>query len=797
MPLETLYRSVRDSYQNGSGRCVDKTRTQRERPLSAPALLPSTTLNPLASLPQPQRESSEYSFADNITDIIETMLDHVLTIESSIPKGLSGKPLQVEDVLVAVTRGEYSTDTVQEAYLPNRLKIPLRLPLKAITEEQEDTSPLHKKQQSTIMEETSAFIAELEDTSRINNRESGSSTLSSDPMGMFNYEYLEPADWYDSQPLLIRPNKNAGTVSLASSPPITPLRSPINHSVIPPYSPPNKPLPALPPGASSPTKQTGNAMASTMTVSRFAPLQVLHTKLYHESLKSESERSENFRSKPLFPSNHTVLEPGFIYDPNSKQELQENPEAHIHPLFRKGAQISAENPLSSSPTKQKPLSSSVWSGTNHHRGLSDVSDRSMMSPSLPHSKPPSFYLYSPPVSPKAPSVTESDPFTSSNNELNPSPLRLSNLSADSAFQARIALKKSASLGKGTSLKKHNSLDRSASFATRASLKSGVLIDRDDDSCSDLISFDKSVSPGRSTPFEKRISTDKQVSLKTRPSRGKRASLEKRASVDNYGSLAERIALNMRPSLERPTSLDSTLSGASVRRSISMRTTGADAPFILHNSRLERRLSIDCIKEYAEAMDDIHGLERVKPLDAINENFIDIPKEQFRILPNGLTSPSVSQLSLKNIADKPWPMKKKSSTLRRVSDGVTSARIESFSTVSSGATRSDTVTCSASLTVPTIEELDILDSDDPFAETVGVEPSTRKRSGRVKELLALKAEEEKQAAATQQLKELREKEGKMAKFMRRAQSFERVGEGFKKFFSGMKKDEAKMAEAGYR
>ncbi|MCJ1435504.1 hypothetical protein MMC27_004878 [Xylographa pallens] len=816
MPLELLYRSARTGCQNYSGRRVDKTEPRRQRPLSAPAFLPSTSLNPLTSLLQPHRESSEYSFPDNITDIIETMLDHALTTESPARKGISGKPLQVEDALVAVTRGEYSTNTVQEDYLPNRLRIPLRLPLKAITEEQEDTSPIHKIQQSTVAEETGAFsaeeteafIAEMEDTSRINNRESRISTLSSDPMGMFNYDYLEPSDWYDSQPLLIRSKNNTGKVSVALSSPISPHRAPISHSLIPPFPPPNKPLPALPSGASSQTKQRGNTMASTVTMSSSAPLQLLQTRLYHESLKSESESSEKFRPKPLFSSEHTFLEPHLGYDQNSKQEAQEIPEAHIHPLFRTSAQSSREKSLSSSSTKNKPLSASVWSGSKLRRGLSDVSDRSMLSPSLPPSKPPSSYLCSPPLSPRAPSVTESDPFTSPNNELSHSPLRLSSVSADSALQTRLTLNKSTSLGRSASFKKQMSLERatsigtraslgrSASFATRTSRNSGVSTDKDD-SCSDLIFFDKSE---RSAPLRKRTSVDKQISVMTRPSYEKRASFTKPTSTDKYGSFAEYVAPNGRPSLERLISLGSTASGSSsIRRSTSMRTTGADSPFILHESRPQKRLSIDCIKEYAQAMDDIHGLQRVKPLDAINENFLHIPKEQFRILPTGLTSPSVSELSLRNAPVTPWPMKKKSSNLRRVADAAPPAHVEreSYSTLSSGATHSDTVARSASLTVATTEELISFDDDNPFEEPTFFEPSPRKRSGRMAELLALRVEEDKQAAAARHLKEQREKEGKMAKLLRRAHSLEKVGEGFKKFFSGAKKDEAKMAEAGYQ
>ncbi|MCJ1315102.1 hypothetical protein MMC15_000418 [Xylographa vitiligo] len=809
MPLEALYRSIRDSYQNGIDTRVDKSKPRRQRPLSAPALLSSTTLNPLTSLLQPQSESSEYSFADNITDIIETMLDQAVTTESPAPKGLTGKLVQVEDALGAVTRGEYSTDTVQEDYLPNRLKIPLRVPLKAITEEQEDTSPLHKKQQSTIAEGNGAFISELEDTSRIINRESGSSTLSFDPMGMFNYDYLEPSDWYDTQPLLIRSNKNAGTVSVSSSPPITPQKPPISHTLVPPCPPPNKPLPALPPCTSSQTKQLGNAIASTISVSSCAPLQLLQTKLYHESLKSDPENQEKIHPEPLFSSGHTMLEPGFVYDPSSKQETKEHSEAHIHPLFRKDAQFSQESSLSLSPNKHKHIPALVWSGMKHRRGLSSVSDRSMLSPSLPPSKPPSSYLCSPPLSPKAPSVTGSDPFNSLHNELSHSPLRLSSVSAETASQARSTLNKKASLGRGMSLKKHisheratsftnrASLDRSTSFATRTSLKSGVSNDKDD-SCSDLISFDKDVSPDRSAPLDKRISMDKQVSVKARPSLEKRASPIRRTSVNNYGSFAKYIAPNRRPSLEKLTSLDSIVpSASSIRRSISMRTTGVDAPFILRDFRPQKRVSIDCMKEYAQAIEDIHGLERIKAFEAFNENFINIPKEQFRVLPTGLTSPSVSQLSLRNVPDKPWPMKKKSSNLRRVTDAIAPARIESFSTFSSGATGSDTTTCSPSVTVPTIEELDSLDTDIPFAELAEFLPAPRKRSGRIAELIALRAEEDKQAAAMRELEELREKEGKMAKLMRRAQSLEKVGEGFKKFFSGTKKDRAKMMEAGYQ
>ncbi|MCJ1283893.1 hypothetical protein MMC26_003224 [Xylographa opegraphella] len=804
MPLEILYRTFRDSYRNGSSISVNKSkpRRQRPRPLSAPASLPSTSPDPMTSLSQPQRESSEYTFADNIMDIIETMLDHALTTQSPILKGLSGKPLQVEDALVAVTRGEYSTDTLQEDYLPNGLQIPLRLPLKAITEEQEDASPTDKEEQRTLTVETDAFMAELEGTSMSNNRGSGSSSLSYDPMGMFNYDYLEPSEWYDTQPLLFRSKKNAGIASATSSSPITPKRVPIIHSLISPFPPPNKPLPALPPGVSFQKKRCQNAMAPTMSVSSCAPVQLLQTNIYHKTLESD----ENFRREPLYSSYHTTLEPGFVADPNTKQEAQENPEANIHPLFRKGSQSSQENSLSSLPNKHKSLSTSTWSGMKHSRGLSDISNRSTLSHSLPHSNPPSSYLCSPPPSPKAPSVTESDPFTSPKNELSHSILRLSSASTESRLQARTTLNKSASLGgdslkkrisleKATSIRTRASLGRSSSYATRASLKSGISNDQDD-SCSDFISFDKSVSLDRSAPVENPTSIGKLGSVTTRPSLEKRTSLKQQTSLD-YASSAESIAPSKRPTLGRLISLDSSASGASsVHRSTSMKTTGADAPFILHEYRPQKRLSIDCIREYAQAIDEIHGLERVKPLDPINENSVNVPKEQFRILPTGLTSPSVSQLSLRNGPDKPWPMKKKSSNLRRAEAiAVANTERESSSTLSSGSTHPDTVMHSASLTVPIVEDLDTLDDEDPFGDPERLLPSPRKRSGRMAELLALRVEEDKQAAARRQLKEQREREGKMAKLLRRAQSLEKVGEGFKKLFSVARKDDARLAEAG--
>ncbi|MCJ1293957.1 hypothetical protein MMC34_005514 [Xylographa carneopallida] len=787
MPLEILYRSVRDSYQNRSGRRVDNSNPRRQRPLSAPAFLPSTTPSPPITLLEPPRESSENSFADNITDIIESMLDQALTSESPVLKGLSGKPLGVEDALVAVNRGDYSTDTMEEDYLPNRLKFPLRLPLKAITEEQEDTSPLKKKQQSSNAEETNAFISELEDTSINKKRESGSSALSSDPMDMFNYDYYDPLDWYDTQPLLNRPHKNAETVSMVSSPTTSSQQAPVRYSLFP-RPPPNKPLPTLPPGFSSQTRQLGNAIPSATTVSSNSSLQLLQTKLHNESLKHESENSEKLRPNPLSSSNYTVLEPGSVYDPISKQEPEKYPEANIHPLFRKGAQVHQENSQPSSLSRSKPPSKSVWSGTKLRRGMSDVSDRSMLSASMPHSKPPSAYLCSPALSSGAASVVESDPFASSNNERSCSPLRLSSGSAESAAYARATSNKSASLKRATSLmvpSSHErpssqlsraSLNRSASFATRASRKSGLTVDKDDSS-SDLITFEDG------TPMKKK------VGVMTRPSFGQRASHKSCNSVPNYGSFAECLPPDKRPPIERLISLGSTASSASeARRSMSVRTTGPHAPYILHESLPQRRPSIDCMKEYAQAIDDIHGQERVRPFDTLNENFVDIPKEQFRVVPSGTTSPAVSQLSLRSTAARPWPMKRKSSSLRRVTNPVVApaagAGRESYSnTLTSGVTRS------ASVSVPTIADPEFFDTDGLYVDPMDV----GKRSGRVAELVALRAQEDQQAEALRELKAQREKEGKMAKLMRKAQSLEKVGEGFKRLFSGSsKKDAAKIA-----
>ena len=799
MPLEILYKCVRDSYKDESGKRVDRIELLRERPVSAPALMFSTPQIYETGSSLSRREDSKYSFIDNITEAIESMLDHTLTTDSAIPKGLSGKPLQVEVALNAFTRGEYSTDTVQEDYLPNKL----RIPLKAITEEKEETSPTQQIEQATIVDDNNVFIAELEDTSRAINRNSGDSSQSSDPMGMFNYDYLKPSDWYDSQPPMIRSRENVGAVSMASSPPISPARVPIIHPLISPFPPPDKPLPALPSITPFPGKQRGGAADPTTTLSRTTPPHLLQTKLYHEILGIGSEDSEILLSDSFYTPNHTRLHSdGVCPYPVSGEDEKEIPEAHIHPLFRKVAQIPPENSTSLSPIKRKPLPSAVWSGFKHHRGLSDASDRPMLSPSLPHSNPPSSYLHSPQSSPRVPSTAESDPFTSPMNELSPSPLRLSSASADSALQAGINPKKDASterhfsLGNRASLKSRTSLERSASFTKRPSLKGRASTDKGG-SFTERMSLDKSVCLDKPAFSEEHISLEKRISPNAPPFLEKRASLAKRASMDNYGSFAERASLYQRPSLEKHASLDSITPLAGLRRSFSMKTSGIDAPYILRDFLPQKRLSIDCIKEYAQAMDDIHGLERLKPLDAVNEDTIDIPKEQFRILPTGLNSPSLTQLSLKSGADNPWPMKKKSSHLRRLSEAPLPLRVEreSFSTLSSGASRSDTVTRSASLTVPTITEQDSLDGDDLSMERPRSEASLLKRSGRMQKLLALRVEEDKQTAAMREQKERADAKGKMAKLMRKAQSFEKMGEGFKKFFSGAKKDEWKGPEAG--
>ena len=97
---------------------------------------------------------------------------------------------------------------------------------------------------------------------------------------------------------------------------------------------------------------------------------------------------------------------------------------------------------------------------------------------------------------------------------------------------------------------------------------------------------------------------------------------------------------------------------------SLEMTGPNSPYIRRNYRPEPRRSRDGLKEYAEAIEAMHGLVRDGDIDDENEDPLILKKHE--LLTCGDTpNPSITKINLTAGNNKTWPMKKKSSRLRRV------------------------------------------------------------------------------------------------------------------------------------
>jgi hypothetical protein len=107
-----------------------------------------------------------------------------------------------------------------------------------------------------------------------------------------------------------------------------------------------------------------------------------------------------------------------------------------------------------------------------------------------------------------------------------------------------------------------------------------------------------------------------------------------------------------------------------------------------------RLSPEGMKAYAEAMDEIHEMDRMTDFDAEIKDALVVPKHELINL-EGKFHPNLSKVSLTTYNNRSWPMKKKTSVLRRLddmSDGTRSHRssTSSSSSHSSGRTYSQRI-----------------------------------------------------------------------------------------------------------
>ena len=126
--------------------------------------------------------------------------------------------------------------------------------------------------------------------------------------------------------------------------------------------------------------------------------------------------------------------------------------------------------------------------------------------------------------------------------------------------------------------------------------------------------------------------------------------------------------------------------ASMETRASAEMSGPESPYIQRNCRPERRRSREALKEYAEALEAINGLERLRDIDAENKDALVLGKHELINL-GDIPNPNLSKISLSPVAHKSWPMKKKSSLLRKISNvdlqQESCATRESYSTMSSG------------------------------------------------------------------------------------------------------------------
>lgn len=105
--------------------------------------------------------------------------------------------------------------------------------------------------------------------------------------------------------------------------------------------------------------------------------------------------------------------------------------------------------------------------------------------------------------------------------------------------------------------------------------------------------------------------------------------------------------------------------ASLDARASLEMNGPGSPYIRRNFKPERRRSREELKEYAEAIEAIHGMERLRDIDDEIKDALVLEKKDLINL-GDIPNPSLSKISLSPVANRTWPMKKKSSLLRKLS-----------------------------------------------------------------------------------------------------------------------------------
>ena len=518
-------------------------------------------------------------------------------------------------------RGDYSTGQVLPEYLPQ----PLKIPLKAVAEE-----------------EVEIGISELEDTSSsrcCDSEDAKSSSFDSDPMGMFNYEYLKPEDWYQSQ-FSLHKGVKVQNAELSTGVDVKSL-APSIHDISPFRE---KPLPTLPPAARELLLRRNTTSSSTKPSSRDATDLSLHSKYSKKPQDRDSALRRPVPSRIKNPFSETSSTTSTHQRSRSSIGEQNISQALIHPAFRQHALNSSNRFATKDGRRNVPV---VVACYGHNRIMSDSTQSSMVSPSKPPSSPLSSYLHSPPMSPKYPSNSFSDP------------------------------------------------------------------------------------------------------LPYRSARGSPLTL-----VSEFA----RSSSNARTSLEM---------------------TDPDSPYIRRNYLPEPRRSRDGLKEYAEAIETMHGLIRDGDIDDENEDPLILKKHEL-LTYGDIPNPSVTKVNLTAGNNKTWPMKKKSSRLRRMSivklsnQGSINSSTCSFDPIQQPAEQARPVSSECSVTGEPGDKAGLASTTSLTSQCTSLEkrqPHILERSHPT----GIKLSEKEHAAV---MKDLQERRGIRARLLSAAMSLEKVKTGSK-------------------
>lgn len=399
------------------------------------------------------------------------------------------------------------------------------------------------------------------------------------PTGMRHFISYDQGLSSQFSPWWTEPDRRIRTAQLSSRSTSESITSHKHHtSVSSSSSSTDKPLPAVPQvalGPASEMPQTRNSGSNGKRTMHSASPNQEQFRRVKDSLRSprrsfspipEGNQLDSLARRPPTPAEgeddfgfqgHPLLRQATLAskrEAEAKEQADYESEALIHPLFRQ-ASLAAMREDEAKDLKQRP---SRLPPSGPRRTLSDRSASETISPSMPHSEPPSTYLSSPPSSPTPPQ---------DESEL--------------------------------------------------------------DTLSEL------------PPFRSTRSSPQELLANYR-----RTSVEARASLE---------------------------------------MSGPESLFIRRNFRPELRRSREALKEYAEAIEAIHGLKRIGDIDDEIPGALVLGKHELYNC-GDIPNPSVSKVNLSPVAAKFWPMKKKTSLLKRLNtvDSEPGARgtRESSSTMSS-------------------------------------------------------------------------------------------------------------------